>query len=223
MPWTLLIIGAGVSIAIIIYVIAITMYIKIKEKKHSHYDDEYLYDWNPNSDTRNSNSVSSITKRVYPYPMQSGAMNAAIGAVDKCCEFAAYCEKYVIPAGSCSPERLDGFIIATPRAISFGFNWKTFYYTLDEWIEKQGYSIHGGGFSFSDNSGMVSYERQIFNDETEYEAAYSWMMNTPVGEIIVQFEKVANNNFTSLGINSHIASCRCTSSDNNERTFEFTV
>lgn len=173
--------------------------------------------------TSSTDSSSSTKKPVQPYPMKSGAINAAIGAVDRCCEFAAFCEKYVIPAGVCSPEKLDGYIMASPHAISFGFNWKTFYYTLDSLIEEQGYSIQGGGFGFSDNSGMVSYQRQILSNEEEYAAAYLYLMNTPVGEITANFERIAEKNFTSLGINNHSASCRCTRSESDTRSFTFTV
>lgn len=200
---------------LVIVAIAVIVYFKVKNNDSSSSSSTYS--------NGSSSSSSSAPKQIHTYPMQSGAMNAAIGAVDKCCEFAAFCEKYVIPAGICSPEQLQGFIMATPHAISFGFTWKTFYYTLDSLIEEQGYSIRSDGFSFSDNSGMVSYERQILSNETEYEAAYTWMMNTPVGEIIAYFTKVAENNFTSLGIYSHSANCRCSRSEGKERCFEFTV
>lgn len=158
-----------------------------------------------------------------PYPMESGAINAAIGAVDKCCEFAAYCEKYVIPSGMCSPEPLGGYIIASPSKIGVGFTWKTFYYTLDSLIEKQGYNIHEGGFSFSENSGMVSFQKEISNDASEFANAYSYMINTPTEEIISEFQKVANNNYMSLGIINHSAECRCTISNSETKGFEFTV
>ncbi len=200
---------------LVIAVLAVIIYFKIKNNDSTSYSSS--------SNVASTSSSSSTPKQISTYPMQSGAMNAAIGAVDKCCEFAAFCEKYVIPAGICSPEQLQGFIMATPHAVSFGFTWKTFYYTLDSLIEKQGYSIRSDGFSFSDNSGMVSYERQILSNEAEYEAAYAWMMNTPVSEIVSYFTRVAENNFTSLGINNHSASCRCTRSEGNERSFVFTI
>ncbi len=165
-------------------------------------------------------SETAKQKEVKPYPMESGASNAALGAVDKCCEFAAYCEG-LIPAGICSPEKLNGYIIASPQAIGFGFIWKTFYYSLDSLIEKEGYCIQGGGFSFSDNSGMVSYQRQILSDEDEYAAAYSYLMNKPVEEIIANFERIAENNF--IGLNKHSASCKCTRDDAETREFVFVV
>lgn len=204
MIWVLLIVAA---VAII--------YFKVRKS------DSFSY--SSSSSAGSTNTSSNTPKQIQPYPMQSGAMNAAIGAVDKCCEFAAFCEKYVIPAGVCSPEQLHGYIGVMANTIGFGFTWKTFYYSLDSLIEKQGYSICNGGFSFSENSGMVSYQRQIQKDEVEYEAAYAWIIETPIEEIIKYFEKVAENNFTSLGINSHSASCWCTRSEGNERCFEFTV
>ncbi len=170
-----------------------------------------------------NSSSNTVSRPTHPYPMESGAINAAIGAVDKCCEFAAFCEKYVIPAGICQPEQMEGYIEATTDAIRFGFIWKTFCYSLDFLIEKQGFSIREGGFDFSDNSGMVSYQRTIKKDGAEYAAAYTWMMFTPVEEVVSSFARVAENNFTSLGLNNHNVICRCTHSDGSVKQFAFTV
>lgn len=175
------------------------------------------------SPTTTSQTVSIEQKDVKPYPMESGASNVAIGAIDKCCEFAAYCEKYVLPAGVCSPEPLEGYIIVSSQAISFGFTWKTFYYSLDSLIEKQGYSINTGGFSFSENSGMVFFERRIPNEDPEFAKAYSYVIDTPVEEVVSKFQSVAEKNFTSLGLDNHSASCKCTRNDAGMKEFVFTA
>ena len=175
-----------------------------------------------NSQTTDPQDPPSSVKDICTYPMKSGAINAAIGAVDKCCEFAAFCEKYVIQ-GISSPEPLAGYIIATPQEIGFGFTWNTFFYSLDSAIEKQGYSIHEDGFSFSDNSGIVFYQKQIPNESPEFSPAYSYMINTPIEDIISEFERIAESNFTSMGINSHKAYCTCSRSERDSRDFRFAV
>lgn len=172
------------------------------------------------SGASSSSSSGNQSKPVKPYPMASGATNPAIGAVDRCCEFAAFCIKYVIPEGVCTPERLEGHLTSSPQMFNFGFNWKTNFYSLDTELEKQGYSIQDGGFAFSDYSGLVSFANTFGGEGAE--SAYAYLTSAPTEQIIAKFEQVAANNFTSLGLPYRRSDCRCTH-QGDYMEFKFTV
>ena len=128
--------------------------------------------------------------------MESGAINRAIGAIDKCCEFVAFCEKWVLPPNRFKPERFWCYIeMDESGKISYGFTWKTDCSIFEAYLKDQGYTM-GEGFDFSENSGLVSYSGEIINDS----AASAYLSETSESEITNEFSRVARNNFESLGL-----------------------
>lgn len=166
---------------------------------------------------KSSTTSKSKPKQLEPYPMGGNYENSAIGAVDKCCEFAAYCIGSVIPMEICKPEPVKCFISANKKdkKISYGMSWTTNFYSLDSEIKEKGYYL-GEGFSFSDNSGLVTYLGSIINDDK----SFSYLIETPVSTLQNEFAQIAKGNFT--GLPNHNATC--TAVDHTDyREFSITI
>lgn len=147
-----------------------------------------------NTANKSSKTSESTPKQIRPYPMDWNCENSAIGAVDKCCEFAAYCIGSIIPMEICKPEPFTCYISANKnRDISYGISWKTNFYSLDSKIKEKGYYL-GNGFMFSDNNGLVTYLGKITNDDK----AFFYLTQTPVATSRNEFVQIAKNNFTGL-------------------------
>ncbi len=173
---------------------------------------------------KDEKSPDSGTKPVVPYPMDpDGASNPVIGMVDRFCELAAFCEKYVIPMDRFKPDPVEARITVSASGMRFAFTWKTDFSALDTVIEKQGYSIRGEGFHFSDSTGRLSYERMFTALDPAVVDAWAYVNSKAPEWIASDLEGTAEANFISLGLSGHSASCRSTLSDSATKEFFLTV
>lgn len=148
-----------------------------------------------NTANKSSKTSESTPKQIRPYPMDWNCENSAIGAVDKCCEFAAYCIGSVIPMDICKPEPFTCSISVNKQSkeISYSILWTTNYYSLDSTIKEKGLYL-GNGFGFSDYNGVVTYLGSIANDDK----AFLYLTQTPVAALKNEFVQIVKNNFTGL-------------------------